>query len=124
MSSRNAESSFSLTYANEWQDYVVSEDTLNDPTQRDDLIALGLDPETGRGRGRVSALILDGGRNTTGNLLDARKGYVATLTSSRQGSGSAATSRTASSPPRGATTTPSATGRCWPFAHASARSMA
>jgi outer membrane protein insertion porin family len=79
MLSRNAESSLSFTYLNEWEDYKISESTLNDPTQRDDLIALGLDPETGSGRGLTSAVLLDGGRNTTGNLLDARRGYVATV---------------------------------------------
>ena len=30
------------------EDYTISEETLNDPTQRDDLIALGLNPDTGR----------------------------------------------------------------------------
>lgn len=69
----------SLTYANEWEDYTVSEEALNDPSFRDDLIALGLDPETGRGRGQLSALSLDGVRNTTGSLLDARSGYYASL---------------------------------------------
>ena len=33
-----------LTYANEWEDYTVSEEALNDPTFRDDLIALGIEP--------------------------------------------------------------------------------
>jgi outer membrane protein insertion porin family/translocation and assembly module TamA len=68
-----------LTYANEWEDYVVSEEALNDPTFRDELIALGLNPETGADTGRLSALMLDAGRNTTENLLDATKGYVAIL---------------------------------------------
>jgi outer membrane protein assembly factor BamA len=68
-----------LTYANEWEEYTISEDALNDPTFRDELIALGLDPETGEGRGRLSALLFDAGRNTTDNLLDAKKGYVAIL---------------------------------------------
>jgi outer membrane protein assembly complex protein YaeT len=68
-----------VTYVNEWEDYTISEEARNDPTFRDDLIALGLDPETGRGTGRLSAISLDGAHNTTGNLLDARQGYVATL---------------------------------------------
>jgi outer membrane protein assembly complex protein YaeT len=66
-----------LTYANEWEDYTISDEALNDPTFRDELIALGLDPTTGSGRGQLSSLGLDFGRNTTENLLDARKGYVA-----------------------------------------------
>jgi outer membrane protein assembly complex protein YaeT len=70
---------FSLGYANEFEDYEIADETLRDLTQRDELIALGLDPRTGEGRGLRSAISLDAGRNTTGNLLDARKGYVATL---------------------------------------------
>jgi outer membrane protein assembly complex protein YaeT len=69
----------SLTYANEWEDYTVSEETLADPTSWDDLIALGLNPLTGHGRGQRSSLSLDGGRNTTDNVLDAKRGYLATL---------------------------------------------
>jgi outer membrane protein assembly factor BamA len=65
-----------LTYANEWEDYTISDEALQDPTFRDDLIALGLDPRTGTGRGRLSALILDAGRNTADNLLDSKKGYA------------------------------------------------
>jgi outer membrane protein assembly factor BamA len=67
-----------LTYANEWEDYKISDEALADPTFRDDLIALGLDPETGEGQGRLSALLFDLGRNTTDSLLDAKRGYVAT----------------------------------------------
>jgi len=68
-----------LTYVNEWEDYTISDEALNDPTFRDDLIALGLDPQTGEGRGQLSALLLDAGRNTTDNLLDAKKGYFANV---------------------------------------------
>jgi outer membrane protein assembly complex protein YaeT len=76
---RRPTTTVSLTYANEWEDYTVSEETLADPTTWDDLIALGIDPSTGSGRGRRSAISLDGGRNTTNNVLDARRGYVAAL---------------------------------------------
>ena len=68
-----------LTYANEWEDYTISNEALLDPTFRDELIALGLDPRTGEGRGQLSALLLDAGRNTTDSLLDAKKGYVASV---------------------------------------------
>lgn len=76
---RRPSTTVSFTYANEWEDYTVSEETLADPTTWDDLIALGIDPSTGSGRGRRSAISLDGGRNTTNNVLDARRGYVAAL---------------------------------------------
>lgn len=69
----------SLTYANERESYMISQAALDDPTFRDELIALGLDPRSGRGGGTRSAISLDGGRNTTNNLLDARQGYVASL---------------------------------------------
>jgi outer membrane protein assembly factor BamA len=68
-----------LTYANEWEDYTISDEALEDPTFRDELIALGLDPRTGTGTGQLSALMLDAGRNTADNLLDARKGYAASV---------------------------------------------
>ena len=68
-----------FTYVNEWQDYTISEEAQNDPTFRDDLIALGLDPDTGQGSGQLSSLMIDFGRNTTENILDARRGYLAAL---------------------------------------------
>jgi outer membrane protein assembly complex protein YaeT len=68
-----------LTYANEWEEYSISNQILLDPSARDDLIAMGLDPRTGRGRGQRSSIGLDVGRNTTRNVLDARRGYVATV---------------------------------------------
>jgi outer membrane protein assembly complex protein YaeT len=72
-------STLSLTYINEYETYSISNEALEDPTFRDDLIALGLDPRTGTGRGTRSAIALDAGRNTTNNLLEAKQGYVAAL---------------------------------------------
>jgi outer membrane protein assembly complex protein YaeT len=69
----------SLTYANEYEIYTISNEALEDPTFRDELIALGLDPRFGTGRGTRSAISFDGGRNTTNNLLDAKQGYVAAI---------------------------------------------
>ena len=74
-----ATTTLAMTYANEWEDYTISDEALNDPTFRDELIALGLDPTTGSGRGQLSSLGIDFGRNTTENLLDARSGYVAAV---------------------------------------------
>jgi outer membrane protein assembly complex protein YaeT len=76
---RQPATSFGLTYANEYDDYTVAAEALADPTLRDDLIAMGVDPRFGTGGGQRSAISLDGGRNTTGNILDARRGYVATV---------------------------------------------
>ena len=69
----------SLTYANEYERYTISQAALDDPTFYDELISLGLDPRTGTGKGTRSAISLDGGRNTTNNLLDAKRGYVASI---------------------------------------------
>jgi outer membrane protein assembly complex protein YaeT len=77
--------SLALTYVNEWEEYEISNDALNDPTFRDELIALGLDPRCGRGpkcfsdspAGQLSSVFIDAGRNTTDSLLDAKRGYVA-----------------------------------------------
>jgi outer membrane protein assembly complex protein YaeT len=69
----------SFTYANEWEDYEVTNEALADLSFRDELIAMGIDPRTGTGRGQRSSISLDGGRNTTNNVLDARRGYVAAI---------------------------------------------
>ncbi|MGH9373039.1 MAG: BamA/OMP85 family outer membrane protein, partial [Vicinamibacterales bacterium] len=68
-----------LTYANEYEEYSIENETLADLTLRDELISLGLDPRTGTGQGRRSAISLDGGRNTTDNILDAKRGYMTAL---------------------------------------------
>jgi outer membrane protein assembly complex protein YaeT len=68
-----------LTYANEYENYEISNAALEDLSFRDELIALGLDPRRGTGEGQRSALILDASRNTTDNLLDAKRGYLASL---------------------------------------------
>ena len=66
----------SVTYANEHESYQIFQEALDDPSFRDNLIALGLDPETGSGRGTRSAVSLEAARNTTNSLLDARQGYL------------------------------------------------
>lgn len=71
--------SVQLTYANEHESYEISNEALTDLTFRDELIALGLDPRRGIAEGQRSALILDATRNTTDNLLDAKRGYLASV---------------------------------------------
>jgi outer membrane protein assembly complex protein YaeT len=72
---RGGSTAVTLTFINELNDYEVSEEALNDPAFRSQLIALGLDPETGAGRGTLVALRLEGERRTTVNPLDATRGY-------------------------------------------------
>jgi len=74
-----------FTYANERDDYTISKEALEDPSFRSKLIALGLDPRFGTGGGQRSALILDASRNTTDNLLDAKRGYVASVHAEQAG---------------------------------------
>jgi outer membrane protein assembly complex protein YaeT len=72
----NTRDFWSVSLINEYQTSTVDQAALQeDPTIRDDLIALGLDPR-GETRGTVRALAFDAGRNTTTNLLDARRGYL------------------------------------------------
>ena len=69
----------SVTYANEWEEYQVSNWALEDLSFRDELISLGIDPRTGTGAGQRSSFSFDVGRNTTNNVLDARRGSVAAM---------------------------------------------
>jgi outer membrane protein assembly complex protein YaeT len=79
MPGRSPRMTFAVTYANERESYEISDEALQDLSFRDELIALGLDPRRGFAEGQRSALILDATRNTTGNLLDAKRGYMASL---------------------------------------------
>ena len=66
----------SATVIQEYEDYTIAPEVLEDRTFRDELIALGLDPETGRGSGTVAALEVDFSRSTSVQPLDPRQGYV------------------------------------------------
>ena len=66
----------SATFLQEYEDYTIAPTVLLDQGFRDELIALGLDPETGRGTGTVAALEFDFERNTAAQPLDPRQGYV------------------------------------------------
>ncbi len=76
---RRPKMALAFTYANEHDDSRISPEALADLTFRDELISLGLDPRTGRHSGQRSALSIDASRNTTDNLLDAKRGYLATV---------------------------------------------
>jgi outer membrane protein assembly complex protein YaeT len=78
--------SLSLAYGLEFEEYEVVAAGLEEPDLRDRIIALGMDPRTGLGRGTRSFVSLDGGRNTTDNILDARRGYVASFHAEQAGS--------------------------------------
>jgi outer membrane protein assembly complex protein YaeT len=69
----------SFTYANEFEEFEIDNRILEDFSFRDELIALGLDPRRGTGRGQRSSISVDAGLNTTNNVLDARRGYMASV---------------------------------------------
>jgi outer membrane protein insertion porin family/translocation and assembly module TamA len=73
---RGVRNVLSFAFIQEYEDYRVAQDVLADPTFRDELIALGLNPETGRGTGTVAAIELDFERNTSEQPLDPRQGYM------------------------------------------------
>jgi outer membrane protein assembly complex protein YaeT len=68
-----------LSLVDEYESYTITQEALDDPTFRDDLIALGLDPDTNEGRGTLVAVGLDLRHDTAGSLLDPKRGYVAAL---------------------------------------------
>jgi outer membrane protein assembly factor BamA len=67
--------SWAVSFLNERDNSTIAESVRDDPALRDDLIALGLDPETGHQDGTVNALAFDLQRSTATNLLNARNGY-------------------------------------------------
>jgi len=60
----------------EKQEFAIVTEALADLSFRDELIALGLDPRTGVGRGQLMSVALDFRRSTTSDLLDSQQGYV------------------------------------------------
>jgi outer membrane protein assembly complex protein YaeT len=71
--------SWSVSLTHERDTSAIQSVALDDPTLRDDLIALGLDPTTGRQEGSVSALGFDFQRSTADNVLNAHRGYQLVL---------------------------------------------
>ena len=72
---RNRFTSWSASFLNERNNSTIAENVRDDPELRNDLIALGLDPETGNQEGTLNAFGLDFQRSTADNLLNARSGY-------------------------------------------------
>jgi outer membrane protein insertion porin family/translocation and assembly module TamA len=85
VSGRGGQSSISASFIGEREDYTVTSEFLGDPSVRSQLIALGLDPIKGEGRGLLGAIAFDYRRNTTANVLDARSGYVVNAHAERAG---------------------------------------
>jgi outer membrane protein insertion porin family len=66
-------------YVNEYLEYGITADSLGDLSQRQERIALGLDPDSGRGAGTLAALDLDLERIAVDDPLNPASGTIATL---------------------------------------------
>lgn len=87
VSGRGGLSTVAVSFIGEREDYTIRSAFLQDQTVRSQLIALGLDPTRGEGRGLLGAIAIDYRRNTTANLLDARRGYIVNAHAERAGGG-------------------------------------
>jgi outer membrane protein assembly complex protein YaeT len=67
--------SWSVSMDSERNTSIIQQNVLDDLKLYSDLIALGLDPTTGRQEGTLSALGFDLQRSTADNVLNARRGY-------------------------------------------------
>jgi outer membrane protein assembly complex protein YaeT len=82
---RGGLSTISVSLIGENENYTITPEFLADLSFRDDLIAMGLDPRTGAGKGFLGAIAVDYRRGTTGNILDARRGYTVAAHAERAG---------------------------------------
>ena len=70
---------FHLAYVNEYLRYGINADALSDQSSREERIALGLDPTTGRGAGTLGALDFDAEQSVVDSQLDPHKGFSTTV---------------------------------------------
>jgi len=70
--------SAALTFRTERDVSIINPDIASDPKLRNNLIALGLNPETQEQRGFLNSIKIEGHHSTADNLLNATKGYQAT----------------------------------------------
>ena len=71
----STQASWAVSLTRERTSSIISEEAQRDATLRDDLIALGLDPETLTQAGTLNAVGFDYQRSTADSLLDPRRGY-------------------------------------------------
>jgi outer membrane protein assembly complex protein YaeT len=72
---QNQHTSWALSMTSEHDRSSISKEAFNDPTLRDELIALGLDPTTLEQNGTLNALGFDLQHSTADNILNAHRGY-------------------------------------------------
>lgn len=68
-------SSWAVSLTSEHNSSAIAANALTDLRLRNDLIALGLDPRTGRQEGTLNAMAFDIQHSTADNILNARRGY-------------------------------------------------
>ena len=73
---RGATTSASASFIDEFTDYRVSEEALADPDLRNQLISLGMDPETGAAKGTLISLRMQADHDTTSSRLDPQRGFA------------------------------------------------
>jgi outer membrane protein insertion porin family/translocation and assembly module TamA len=73
---RNGSLALSMTITEEYESYSVSDEALTTPNFRNTLIALGLDPRTGKASGLLSSVSFDLHRSTADSALNAQRGYT------------------------------------------------
>ena len=79
---RNAqpiEHTLGVKYLNQSLAYQITPDSLSDLSQFEERVALGLDPVTGAGNGRVGAIDVDFTRTAVDNQVDAHSGHAASV---------------------------------------------
>jgi outer membrane protein insertion porin family/translocation and assembly module TamA len=67
--------SWALSLTNEHANSTIAQNVLGDSTLRNNLIALGLDPDSGEQRGTLNAMGFDLQHTTADSLLNAHHGY-------------------------------------------------
>ncbi len=76
---RTARTSWTVSMTNERSVSTIRDEYLDDPSLYNDLIALGLDPTTGKQDGTLSAFGFDVQHSTTDSVLNATRGYQLAL---------------------------------------------
>jgi outer membrane protein assembly complex protein YaeT len=67
--------SIAVSLTAEYDSSSIAESALNDPTLRNDLIALGLNPVTGEQNGSLNALKIEATHSTADSALNPHRGY-------------------------------------------------
>ncbi len=75
----------SLSYRTERDASTISPDVESDPKLRNNLIALGLNPQTLEQSGVLNSIKLEANHSTADNLLNAKKGYQVTASIEQAG---------------------------------------